>query len=95
MTGLVMFLSAVVLTGCLTSWVWCFVNRFEVSEGATVSEWVQVHGPRLVGEVMGCSFCFNWWLSWCVVAVALVVTGWWWLLAVPLFSTTVGRVLSI
>ena len=87
-------LMAAVLTGCFTSWVWCFVNKWEVSEDCTVSQWVQIHAPKKVGEMIRCAFCFNWWLSWAVVVVVLVVTGEWWVVAVPFFSTTVGRWLS-
>ena len=84
-------LMAAVLTRGLTSWVWCFVNKWEVSEDCTISQWVQIHAPKVIGEMMRCAFCFNWWLSWAVVVVALAVTGAWWMVAVPCFSTTVGR----
>lgn len=50
--------------------------------------------PNLIYELASCDFCLNWWLAWCVVVVALVVTGEWWLVAVPFFSTTIGRMLS-
>ena len=88
------FFCAALLVGCLTSWVWCFVNRWEVSEGCSIAQWLEIHGGRFVGGVARCSFCFNWWLSWAVVISAAVVTGEWWLLGVPFFSTTIGRLLS-
>jgi len=88
------FFCAAVLVGCLTSWVWCFVNKWEVSEGCSIAQWLEIHGGRFVGGVARCSFCFNWWLSWAVVIPAAVVTGEWWLLGVPFFSTTIGRLLS-
>ena len=88
------FFCAAVLVGCVTSWVWCFVNRWEVSEGCSIAQWLEIHGGRFVGGVARCSFCFNWWLSWAVVISAAVVTGEWWLLGVPFFSTTIGRLLS-
>ena len=94
MTIIVNLLCAAVLTGCLTSWVWCFVNKWEVSEGCSIAQWLEIHGGRFVGGVARCSFCFNWWLSWAVVIPAAAVTGEWWLLGVPFFSTTVGRLLS-
>ena len=50
--------------------------------------------PNPVYKLASCDFCLNWWLSWCVVVVALVVTGEWWLVGVPFFSTTIGRWLS-
>ena len=87
-------LVASILTGCLSAWVWCFVNKFEVSESCTISLWVQIHAPDKIGEMMRCQFCFNWWTAWVIVVVALVFTGWWWLLAVPFFSTVIGRLLS-
>ena len=88
------FFCAAFLVGCLTSWLWCFVHKWEVSEGCSIAQWLEIHGGRFVGGVAGCSFCFNWWLSWAVVIPAAVVTGEWWLLGVPFFSTTVGRLLS-
>ena len=86
---------AAILTGCFTSWVWCFVNKWEVREDCTVSQWVQIHAPKVIGEMMRCPFCFNWWLSWAVVVIALAVIGEWWVVAVPFFSTTIGRWLSM
>ena len=88
------FFCAAFLVGCLTSWVWCFVNKWEVSEECSIAQWLEIHGGRFVGGVARCSFCFNWWLSWAVVIPAAVVTGEWWLLGVPFFSTTLGRLLS-
>ena len=88
------FFCAAFLVGCLTSWVWCFVNKWEVSEGCSIAQWLEIHGGRFVGGVARCSFCFNWWLSWAVVIPAAAVTGEWWLLGVPFCSTTIGRLLS-
>ena len=88
------FFCAAFLVGCLTSWVWCFVNKWEVSDGCSIAQWLEIHGGRFVGGVARCSFCFNWWLSWAVVIPAAVVTGEWWLLGVPFCSTTIGRLLS-
>ena len=91
---IISFFCAAVLVGCVTSWLWCFVNKWEVSEGCSIAQWLEIHGGRFVGGVARCSFCFNWWLSWAVVIPAAVVTGEWWLLGVPFFSTTIGRMLS-
>ena len=88
------FFCAAVLVGCLTSWVWCFVNKWEMGEGCSIAQWLEIHGGRFVGGVARCSFCFSWWCSWAVVIPAAAVTGEWWLLAVPFFSTTLGRLLS-
>ena len=88
------FFCAAVLVGCLTSWVWCFANKWEVSEGCSIAQWLEIHGGRFVGGVARCSFCANWWLSWAIVIPAAVVTGEWWLLGVPFCSTTIGRLLS-
>ena len=89
------FFCAAVLVGCLTSWLWCFVNKWEVSEGCSIAQWLEIHGGRFVGGVARCSFCFSWWASWAVVISAAVVTGKWWpLVLVPFCSTTIGRLLS-
>ena len=88
------FFCAAFLVGCLTSWVRCFMNKWEVSEGCSIAQWLEIHGGRFVGGVARCSFCANWWLSWAVVIPAAAVTGEFYLLAVPFFSTTIGRMLS-
>jgi len=79
---------AALLTGCLTSWVVILMKKWGVIE------WVQVHGNAFFDKLVSCDYCLNWWLSWCVVVVALVVTDEWWLVGVPFFSTTIGRLLS-
>ena len=88
------FFCAAFLVGSLTSWVWCFANKWEVSEGCSIAQWLEIHGGRFVGGVARCSFCANWWSAWVVVIPAAVVTGKWWLLGVPFCSTTIGRLLS-
>lgn len=79
---------AAVLTGCLTAWVVILLKKWGVVE------WVQVHGNAFFVKLASCDFCLNWWIGWCIVVVAVVVTGEWILLAVPFFSTTIGRLLS-
>ena len=81
-------LVAALLTGCLTSWVVILLKKWGVIER------VQVHGNAFFGKLASCDYCLNWWASWVVVVVALVVTGEWWLVGVPFFSTTIGRWLS-
>ena len=88
MKEIVMLMCASVLTGCLTSWAVVLMKKWGVTE------WMQVHGSRLVSELFRCDYCMNWWLAWAVSVAALLVTGCWWLLAVPFFSTTIGRWLS-
>ena len=94
MENLIYLLCAAVLTGCLTSWVWCFVNKWEVSEDCTISQWVQINAPKKIGEMMRCPFCFNFHCAWMLMLVVSVLTGEWILLVVPFFSTTIGRWLS-
>ena len=81
-------LVAAVLTGCLSAWVVILLRKWGVTE------WVQVHGNAFFGKLASCDFCLNWWMAWAIVAVALVVTGEWWLVGVPFFSTVIGRWLS-
>lgn len=91
---LIYLLCAAVLTGCLTSWVWCFVNKWEVSEECTISQWVQINAPKKIGEMIQCQFCFNFWLSLLFSIVLAVTMKEWYFVFVPLFSTTIGRWLS-
>lgn len=91
---LIYLLCVSVLTGCFTAWVWCFVNKWEVSEDCTISQWVQIHAPKKVGEMMRCPFCFNWWAAWVVMVPAILVTGDWVWTVVPFLSTAIGRALS-
>lgn len=88
---MIMLVCAAVLTGCWTAWVWCFVNKWEVSEDCTISEWLQINSTRVIGELMRCSFCFCWWLSLVFTVVFVLVTGQWILLVTPFFSTAIGR----
>ena len=88
MSILTNILIAAVLTGCLTSWVVILLKKWGVTE------WVQVHGNSFFGKLASCDFCMNWWSAWVIVAVALIATGWWWLVGVPFFSTAIGRFLS-
>ena len=81
-------LVAALLMGCFTSWVVILLRKLGVLEI------LQVQGNKFISKLASCDFCLNWWLSWCVVVVALVVTGEWWLVGVPFFSTTIGRWLS-
>lgn len=81
-------LFAALLTGCLTSWVVILLRKLGILEI------LQVQGNKIISKLASCDYCLNWWLSWCVVVVALVVTGEWWLVGVPFFSTTIGRLLS-
>ena len=105
--GLVVFFVSVVLTGFLTSWVVILLKKIKVIEWLQVhgDEWLwrmlKRESPSvddtkhrwLVNELASCDFCLNWWIAWAVVLIALIVTGWWWLLSVPFFSTPVGRFL--
>lgn len=80
-------LCASVLVGCWTSWVVVLLRKWGVLG------WLQAHGNDFVSELAGCSYCQNWWLAWLTVAVVVLLTGEWVLLAVPFFSTTIGRLL--
>ena len=81
-------LVASVLTGCLSAWVVILLKKWGVTE------WVEVHGNAFFGKLASCDLCLNWWISWVIVVVAVFATGLWWLLAVPFFSTALGRLLS-
>lgn len=85
---MIMLVCAAVLVGCLTSWVVVLLRKWGVLG------WLQAHGNDFVSELAGCAYCLNWWLAWVVVAVAVLLTGEWVLLAVPFFSTMIGRLLS-
>ena len=88
MTNLIYLLCASVLTGCLTSWIVILLKKWGVIE------WVQVHGNAFFGKLVSCDFCLNFHCAWVLMLVVAVVTGEWILLAVPFFSTTIGRFLS-
>ena len=82
---------AAILTGCFTSWVICFMRKFEVSKDCTIKQWIQIHGGDLIYELVECDFCLSWWLGWVVTVPLVVVSGHWWLLVTPFFSTTISR----
>lgn len=94
------YLAAGAVTGCVTSWIVILLKKPGVffrhgeDKGPSFAEWCQARAPRLIGELMSCDYCMNWWLSWVVSIVAAVLTGdiaW---LLVPFCSTSIGRLLS-
>lgn len=86
--GLMGFMAASVLTGCLTSWVVILLKKWGVIE------WVQVHGNAFFCKLVSCDYCLNFHCAWMLMLVVAVVTGEWFLMLVPFFSTTIGRLLS-
>ncbi len=79
---------AALLTGCLTSWVVILLRKWGVLEI------LQVQGNKFISKLASCDYCLSFWLGWAVVIPAALITGEWFLLAVPFFSTTIGRILS-
>ena len=89
------FVCAAVAVGCFTSWCVVLLTKWGVLE------WMHVQGEarwgcvgRLLGQMAECHYCLNWWLAWLTVVPVSVLTCCWWLLLVPFFSTTIGRLLS-
>lgn len=85
---LIELLCASVLTGCWTAWVVLLLRKWGVLG------WLQAHGNDFVSELAGCDYCLNFHLGWMTALVAALVTGEWVLLAVPFFSTAIGRLLG-
>lgn len=56
-----------------------------------IVEYLQVHGNKLVSEMVHCDFCMCWWLSVAVSVVFLVVTMDFLCLGIPFLSTPLAR----
>ena len=54
-------------------------------------ETLQVHGSKLISELVHCDFCMSFWLSVFVTLAVVFITGDWWLVVVPLISTPIAR----
>ena len=56
-----------------------------------VVEWLQVHGSDLISKMANCDFCLSFWICVAVSAVMMLLTGAWWLVAVPVMATPITR----
>jgi len=94
------YFAAAAVTGCVTSFVVVLLKKpgvfFRRGEdiGPSFAEWCQARAPKLIGELMSCEYCQNFWCSWLVSIPAAVLTGDILWLLVPFCSTSVGRLLS-
>lgn len=74
----VVSLAAAFLLGLAVKWGWL--------------EWLQVHAPNdFLAKLFNCKFCCSWWVSVAISLTLCLVTGQWWLLAVPVCSTIIAR----
>lgn len=74
----VVSLAAAFLLGLSVKWGWL--------------EWLQVHAPNdFFSKLFNCKFCCSWWVSVAISLTLCLVTGQWWLLAVPVCSTIIAR----
>ena len=58
-----------------------------------VVEWMQVHGDRFTSKLFSCDFCMSFWASVIVVLVVVCFIDEAWMLAVPVCSTPITRLL--
>lgn len=58
-----------------------------------IAEWMQVHGEKHFAELFSCDFCMSFWASLMITFAVIFVTGESSLIAVPLLSTPISRML--
>ena len=54
-------------------------------------EWLQVHGTDLISQMANCDFCLSFWAGVLLSAMAVLLTGNGYLMAIPFFSTPITR----
>ena len=55
-------------------------------------EWLQVHAPSdMICRLFSCKFCCSWWMNVIISIILCVVTGNWWLAAIPVFATPITK----
>lgn len=58
-----------------------------------IAEWMQIHGGEVMSRLFSCDFCMSFWSS---LVVCVLISCWHEdpvLLAVPLFSTPIARMM--
>ena len=58
-----------------------------------ITEWMQVHGSRIVAELFSCDFCMSWWMNVILSVILAIGFGSWWALVLPFFATMITRFL--
>nr|DAW08643.1 MAG TPA: Protein of unknown function (DUF1360) [Caudoviricetes sp.] len=56
-----------------------------------VVEWLQIHGNNFFSQMAHCDFCMSWWVCLSLAIGASVLTGNYYLLLAPFFSTIITR----
>lgn len=55
-------------------------------------EWAQIHAPNeFLEKLLNCKFCCSWWTGVIISLTLCVMTGHWYLIAVPICSTLITR----
>ena len=54
--------------------------------------WLQIHAPNeWLGRLFNCKFCTTFWAGLLLCLIVAIVSGYWLLLAAPIFSTIIAR----
>lgn len=86
MFGIVEFVCWVAVVACSAAFVLSLAVKWKLLE------WLQVHAPNdFVHELFSCRFCCSWWVSVIISLILCMVSGIWWILAVPVCSTVIAR----
>lgn len=56
------------------------------------TEWLQVHGNKLVAQMASCDFCLSWWVCVILTAAFVAFTGDYTMAVAPFFATPITRV---
>lgn len=58
-----------------------------------IVEWLQVNGSDLISKLANCNFCLSFWAGVLLSAMAVLLTGNGYFMAIPFFSTPITRYL--
>jgi hypothetical protein len=75
------------LVACVTAFILLLAYKLGIIE------YLQVHGDKVISQMAQCNFCMSFWLSVLQMIVIVAVTDESSLIAIPLVSTPIARIL--
>lgn len=80
---------AAVMVACVVAFVLLLANKLGIIE------YLQVHGDKIISQMAHCNFCMSFWTSVLMMIVIVAVTDECSLIAIPIISTPIARILML